>query len=479
MPMHLLRLFRLRRDEYWPAFVVALLSAALNVLFVLRLNPFFRQPGLGPYKNAIQHGFQLAGYDPYTYWGLSEWDYYYDVVRHPLLNWMAWPMAMLNSGLSRLLGVNCVQFIVAVLLTCCSVYSFLFLFRILREAVGVGRGDALLLSAFFFSMAYILLSVIVPDHFTPSMMLLMCTLYVACHAVTTGRQLTPWQWTLLFLITAGVTLSNGPKVLLALLFVSGALHVRSLHGWWPALRPYMVPLALSLVLLLGVAVWQRTNVVIPREESQKALRQRQAEQEEQRILSLPVEQQKVERNRQARRQRVLRLQAEKSGQPVSEKGLLRWTDVTTSRWKSLYENMFGESILFHQKHFLEDTLVQRPVFVPYVHRWAYGIEVVIVLLFLLGIWMGRRQWLLWLALGMFACDLFLHLVLGFGLNEIHIMAPHWLFVVPVALAFAFAHSRGPWLWLLRVAVAFLAMLLFVCNSYQLVTFLLTPVPVVL
>ena len=143
MPMHLLRLFRLRRDEYWPAVVVALLSAALNVLFVLRLNAFFRQPGLGPYKNAIQHGFQLAGYDPYTYWGLSEWDYYYDVVRHPLLNWMAWPLAMLNGELSWLSGVNCVQFIVAVLLTCCSVYSFLFLFRILREAVGVGRGDAL------------------------------------------------------------------------------------------------------------------------------------------------------------------------------------------------------------------------------------------------------------------------------------------------------------------------------------------------
>ena len=42
----------------------------------------------------------------------------------------------------------------------------------------------------------------------------------------------------------------------------------------------------------------------------------------------------------------------------------------------------------------------------------------LVLLFIGGIWCGRRSRFLWMALGGFAFDMFLHMGLGFGINEV-------------------------------------------------------------
>ena len=470
----LLQHFRLRRDERWPALIVALLSLVLNTLFVLRLNPLFLQPGLGPYKQAMEREFHLAGYDPYTYWTVSEWDYYYNSVRHPLLAWMMWPVSMLNKGLEALLGVNCTQFLMALVLTLCTVYSFLFLLRIMREVVGLCRPDALLLAAFFFSMAYIMLSPIVPDHFTLSMTLLLFTLLVAGCAMTTGRSPSPWQWALLYFVTAGVTLTNGVKVVLAML-ADVANRWRQLTA--ASMVKAVVAVLLPTAILIATAWWQQTTIAQPRQQSHKAMLQQKALQEEQRIAALPEAEREKALRRQARRQRVLQQQAAKSGTPVASEGVLRWTDISTSRWQSLYENMFGESILFHQQHFLEDTLVGRPVFVAYRHAWAYAVEAVVVLLFAAGIWAGRRRRFLWLCMAVFGIDAVVHLLLGFGLNEIHIMAPHWLFVVPIAVAYAFRQSRGRRLLALRSVVAALTAILLVCNGTLLVSLLLIPIKV--
>ena len=105
---------------------------------------------------------------------------------------------------------------------------------------------------------------------------------------------------------------------------------------------------------------------------------------------------------------------------------MKWTDISTSRWQSVYENLFGESLQFHRQHFLEDTLVGRPVFVKYDTIFNYVIEAMILLLALAGIWIGRQRRFLWLCLSCFGVDMFIHLILGFGLNEIFIMAPHFM-----------------------------------------------------
>ena len=155
---------------------------------------------------------------------------------------------------------------------------------------------------------------------------------------------------------------------------------------------------------------------------------------------------------------------------------MKWTDITTSRWQSAYENLFGESLQFHQDYFLEDTLVHRPVFVKY--RWvlSYVVEALIVLLAVAGIWCGRRSRFLWLCLSCFGFDMGIHMLLGFGINEVFIMAPHFMFVLPIATAFLFRSVRGGWL---RLAVLLLAVFLFIYNGYLLTDFLLSPIHAVL
>ena len=458
--MNPLNIFRISREERPCAVGALLLSLLLNTLFILRLHWLFTQTGFGPYKQVFEHDFHLAGYDPYAYFAVTEGESFYDPVRHPLLAWLLQPLHWLNSLLESLLDVNCVQYIMALLVMLSSVYSCVFLYRIMRQLVGIGHADSLLLTAWFFSMAYIMLSVIVPDHFTFSMMLLLLTILLTSKALKHAVDLPSWQWATLFLLTAGLTLSNGLKVLTACLFVrrSRFWHWRTLVG------VAMVP----TLVLVAVALWQQKTVVEPRSKAQQAEQQRKAEREEWRISRLSPEKQQLMRNRQARRQKVLEQQAAKKGKPLQDKGLLLWTDVSTSRWQSAYENMFGESIIFHSDHFLEDTLVHRPVFVTYTHPLFYAVEAIVVLLFLAGVWAGRRHRLLWLTLSMFAVDATIHLLLGFGINEIHIMAPHWLFLLPIAVAYLL-HSIPHRIMVVRTVITALTLFLFSYNGYLLIS----------
>jgi hypothetical protein len=160
-------------------------------------------------------------------------------------------------------------------------------------------------------------------------------------------------------------------------------------------------------------------------------------------------------------------------------GFWKWTDITTSRTETIYENLFGETIQFHREHFLEDTLVFRPVFVKYDWLWSYVIEGIILLLAAIGLWCGWRSRFLWLSLSYFGFDMFIHLILGFGINEIFIMAPHWLFVVPLAIAYAFKRSQGGRHQLLQLSVLALTAYLLVYNGYLLIDFLLSPIRAVL
>ena len=466
--MKAFKLFKIKPEERIQSLVALGVIVLLNVLFIYRMHDLFMQEGFGPYWKVFERELHLSGYDPLTYLGVTDWDVVYQVYRHPLLSFMIWPLYLLNEGLTWLLGVNCVQYLVAFWLTVCSYYSYIFLYRIHREVIALSRWDATLLTAFYFSFAYILLSVIVPDHFTISMFLLLITLYISGVCIQKGREFRWWQSAIFFYITAGVTLSNGIKVFLSGFFVN-------LKDFF---RPKYLLLAVVLptVLLWGTAVWEYRTYVLPKEKARAEMKTRQEEALQKQVAAMSPEDRKTFEAKQARRELRLKLQKEKAGQPMEDHGFLKWTDISTSRWQSVYENLFGESLQFHRQHFLEDTLVGRPVFVRYDTMFNYIIEGLILLLALAGIWVGRKRRFLWLCLSCFGFDMFIHLVLGFGLNEIFIMAPHFMFVLPIATAYLF--SRVRWKWL-RVAVIFLTIYLLVYNGYLLTDFLLTPIRTVL
>ncbi|MCI6618570.1 MAG: DUF6080 domain-containing protein, partial [Prevotella sp.] len=110
--------------------------------------------------------------------------------------------------------------------------------------------------------------------------------------------------------------------------------------------------------------------------------------------------------------------------------------------------------------------------VRYRHWWNYGVETVIVVLFLCGIWSGRRSRLLWMSVSFFLMDMALHMGLGFGINEVYIMAPHWIYVVPIAIGFLLKRFRGRPLVVLRGLLVLLTVYLLTYNGWLITTYML-------
>ena len=459
-----LKIFKIKPEERIQSAIAMIVIIALNALFIYRMHELFMQPGFGPYFKTFERELHLSGYDPLTYMGVTDWDAVYQVYRHPLLSFMIWPLWLINQALTWMLGVNCVQYLVAAVLIFCSYYSYIFMYRIHREVIELQRWDATLLTAYFFSFAYILMSVIVPDHFTISMFLLLITLYISGVCIKKRREFKWWQSALFFYITAGVTLSNGIKVFLSGFFVN-------LRNFF---RPKYLLLAVILpaALLWGTATWEYRTYVLPKEKARAELKARLAKKEKARVAQMTTEEKAQYDEKKAKREQRLKRQAAKTGKPMEDYGFLKWTDISTSRWESTYENLFGESLQFHQDYLLEDTLVRRPVFVKYRWTLSYVVEGLILLLAVAGIWFGRKSRFLWLCLSCMAFDMFIHVGLGFGLNEVFIITPHYMFVLPIATAFLFRGIQAHWL---RISVIVLMLYLFIYNGYLLTDFLLSPI----
>lgn len=438
------KIFRIRRDERWMALAVLLVLTALNGMVIAKYYDLFSvytDSDWGPFP---RH-FHVSGFDTTLYTIVSKWgSFMFVAYRHPLLVFMLYPLYLLNQLLYWLTGSNCVQFVTGVTFVFTGVYAFLYQRRILRYVLRLRQTDAWLLAIFTFSFAFILLSLVVPDHFGYSLFLLTYVLFVTGMHLRLRRPMSLSTEISLFLFTGGVTLSNGVKVFLAAWFANG----RRFFRWKYLLFGVLLPAG----LLWLVGELQYKYIVRPGEIARTEARV-------QRLKALG----KSAVKHQARRSR-------KDGRPMGKGRFLSWTDTTTPRWDSAVENLFGESVQFHEGYLLKDVHMHRPVIVRYPSVWNYVVEFFIVFLFLTGIWFGRSHRFLWLMLSWFAFDLFLHFGLGFGLNEVYIMATHWLFVVPLAMGYIprMASRRG--VVLFRTAVVLLTVFLLLHNVKLMISY---------
>lgn len=471
-------IFRIKCEERWAALVALLVMVALNALTIIKYHSVFSAL-TDNYHKLFVSKFHVAGFDPLTYAAVSRWDTEYNVYRHPLLAFFMYIPNQVNQGLMWLTGMNCAQFVVALLLVFSGFYSFIFLYRIFREVVGTSRWDANLLSAFYFSFAYVMISAMVPDHFIFSMMLLLLTLYISGVCMKKGRKLNIWQTILLFIFTAGVSLNNGLKTYLAALFTNG--------------RKFFTPKYLLLAVILpAVLIWVLARVeyrtfVWPKEMARAEVKKKKSEEARQKIYRQYKDTAQVKDSAQVKAavEQIIRKKAHEkyirdhkqvwnrnTGKPIAKGEFMRWTDISTSRTETLVENFFGESIQLHEEYLLEDVLRTRPVIVHYTSPFSYVIEAVIVVLFVLGVIVGRRSRFLWLVLMFFLFDLALHIGLGFGINEVYIMTAHYMYALPIAMSFLFLGQQGRRLWALRGLLLLLTAYLWVSNGVLLVEYML-------
>lgn len=480
-------IFRIRREERWLALVVLVALLALNALVLCKYYDLFT-PITRWYWPLFIHNFHISGFDPITYSVVSDWLAGYNVYRHPLLAFYMYVPYLINQALMQFTGINCAIFIVAAIQVFCAFYSMVFTYRIFREVIEVRRADATVLTLFFFSFAYVMVAAIVPDHFIISMMLLLIALYISGRRMKSGRSFKTWQTVLYFILTAGTSLNNGLKIYLSDLFVNG----------WRIFRPKFLfgCILLPAALTWGVARMSYDYIVWPRDVTAKAAREkakaakeakRKAEQAEQAhrdsivFAAFTTAQQDSALAAKAERDSVNKAKAaaakkkkhvRKNGKPIANGEFISWTDVTTSRSESIVENLFGESIQLHQDYLLGDVLRTRPMMVHYRYAFNYIVEGIIALLFVLGIWAGRRSRFFWLAMSYFALDMVLHVGLGFGINEVYIMSAHWIYIIPIAVAFLLkATEKRRKALALKGLIAALAAYLWIWNVALIVQYL--------
>ena len=409
-------IFKIQKEERWLALIIFALLAILNGLVIAKYNAPFTQITNDYYKNFIRH-FCVSGFDPLTYWVLSDWSAAYNVYRHPLLAFYMYVPYLINMGLMKLTGYNCALYIAVIIQMFCAFYSMVFLYRIFREVIELGKWASHALTLLFFSFGYVMVSAIVPDHFVISMLLLILALYVSGRRMKNHHDFKIWQSVLYFLLTAGTSLNNGLKIFFSALFVNGKRFFRPKH--------LLLAVILPAGLLWGFCYWEYRTYVWPNEMARKEAKAKKE----------AAKKDSIQKAKQLAKEKAKKKRGPKQGTPLTKVGFMSWTDISTSRTESVVENLMGESIQLHSDYLLGDELRHRPMIVKYRYWWNYAVEGAISLLFLAGIWYGRKSKYLWLVLSYFALDMVLHIGLGFGINEVYIMTAHWSYALPIAMGF--------------------------------------------
>lgn len=473
----MINIFKIRKEERWLALGVFLYTLMLNALVIIKYYDRFTKL-TNNYRSLFVKTFHISGYDPLTYEVVSKWTTSYNIHRHPLLAFFMYIPNQINQGLITLTGHNCVQFVVAAILIFCAFYSFIFLYRILREVIELKHFDASALTIFTFSFAYVMVASMVPDHFIMSMFMLIITLYISGLKMRKHLPLSRWQTVLLFVFTAGISLSNGVKTFLAGIFTNG--------------KRFFHPLNIFLVIIVPSAlIWVFANyeyqyLEYPHWHARQMAKARLEDKNKKKIYEMYKDTAHTSDSAEIAMgvEKILKRQAfdeyrkkqqspnvAHQGEPIAKGEYISWTDISTPRMMTVVENLFGESILLHQDSVLGDTLTGRPVIVHYRWIFNYIVEGIIVALFALGLFFGRKNRFMWLAVSFMSFDMLLHLGLGFGINEVYIMSPHWAFVITIVLACLVKKLDQRKLMGFRTIICCLAAYLLIYNTALIVEYL--------
>lgn len=428
----------LRKEERPIAGVALVVFAALNALLIANHWQSFTRGAHVGFWSVFYNHLNMSGYDIFSLIFISCMRLHWNTLRHPLFVVLLLPLFGLNRLIMPPTEFNAAVLLMAALLVAADVWGAVLMHRLLRDVVEVRRVDAALLTALFYGFAHVMIATMVPDHFALSLPLLLLTLLIAGRRLKEGKPMKLWQSALLFFLTAGVTLTNGVKVALAAWFVNG----RKVFSW-RSIAAFVVP-----TLLLGaIYVWQQDAIVAPQERKIKRIEAAVAKKDPVRIAKLQEHNDFVK---------------QQNGEALTKNmPLLEWSDITTDRWQSAVDNLFGESLQLHRDYLLEDVQQTRPVFVQYRSALNYVVEALLVVLLAVGAWMARREKFFLMVLAWFGFDMLMHMGFGFGLNEVYIMTAHWAFIIPIAAGYILRRSNS---MATRVLVAALAVWLWAYNA---------------
>ena len=448
--MHIFNIFKVKKEEHWLVFIMLAVFLTFNILLITSHYHVYTMGAHGGFWSIFTKNFRMSGYDNWSWITISGMRIHFITSRHPLYLTFLYPLYLLNHWLIEVFGHNFAVYFMAAIIVLSAFYAAVFAYRIFREVMELRRFDSTLLTVLLFSFGHILIPSMVPDHFIVSMMFLLMTLYICGKKMKKGELLTAWQSLLLTFFTAGMATSNGAKIFLAGLFTN-----RKKFFTWKYIG---IGVILPCLLLIGIQQSQYYLLEVP----QKAV-----------ISNIEkVKRQKDPKGVEEFYKKRNAWQKTHLGQTMSKESMLDWLDTSTPRTRTLVENFFGESIQLHQRYLLKDVAWDRPVFVTYNWITNYVIEAIMVVLFVLGIIFGYRKRFFQMLLAWFACDITLHLILGFGITEVYIMASGWAFIIPIAYGYLIKGLSHRYRQMLRGLLLVITIFLWAYNGGLTVNYLL-------
>ena len=449
--MHIFNIFKVKKEERWLAFVMLAVFVTFNAMVIASHYHVYTMEAHGGFWSVFTKNFRMSGYDCWSWITVSGGRIHFVTSRHPLYLTFLYPLYLLNDWLIQNVGYNFAVYFMAVIIVFSAFYAVLFMYRVFREVLELRRKDARLLTLLLFSFGHVLIPTMVPDHFVISLMLLSLTLYITGKKMKKGQLLTAWQSLVLTFFTAGMATSNGVKTLLAGLFTNGKKVFTC--------KFISIGVVLPLFLLLGIQQSQYYLLEVPQQAVVRHIESETLKKNPQKVLEHKKQRDEWQRTH--------------LGQPVGDGVITKLMDVSTPRVPTIVENFFGESIQLHQRSLLKDVSWERPIFVEYNWSVNYIIEAFIVLLFIVGIVFSYKQRFFKMLLAWFACDLTLHLILGFAVTEVYIMTSGWAFIIPISYGYLLKRLSMKWLKLMRVALIMLTIYLWIYNAGQTVYYLMS------
>ena len=449
--MHIFNIFKVKKEERWLAFTMLAVFVTFNAMVIASHYHVYTMEAHGGFWSVFTKNFRMSGYDCWSWITVSGGRIHFVTSRHPLYLTFLYPLYLLNDWLIQNVGYNFAVYFMAVIIVFSAFYAVLFMYRVFREVLELRRKDARLLTLLLFSFGHVLIPTMVPDHFVISLMLLSLTLYITGKKMKKGQLLTAWQSLVLTFFTAGMATSNGVKTLLAGLFTNGKKVFTC--------KFISIGVVLPLLLLLGIQQSQYYLLEVPQQAVVRHIESETLRKNPQKVLEHKRQRDEWQRTH--------------LGQPVGDGVITKLMDVSTPRVPTIVENFFGESIQLHQRSLLKDVSWERPIFVEYNWSVNYIIEAFIVLLFVVGIVFSYKQRFFKMLLAWFACDLTLHLILGFAVTEVYIMTSGWAFIIPISYGYLLKRLSMKWLKLMRVALIMLTIYLWIYNAGQTVYYLMS------
>ena len=449
--MHIFNIFKVKKEERWLAFAMLAVFVTFNAMVIASHYHVYTMDAHGGFWSIFTKNFRMSGYDCWSWITVSGGRIHFVTSRHPLYLTFLYPLYLLNDWLIQNVGYNFAVYFMAVIIVFSAFYAVLFMYRVFREVLELRRKDARLLTLLLFSFGHVLIPTMVPDHFVVSLMLLSLTLYITGKKMKKGQLLTAWQSLVLTFFTAGMATSNGAKTLLAGLFTNGKKVF--------TVKFISIGVVLPLLLLLGIQQSQYYLLEVPQQAVVRHIESETLKKNPQKVLEHKRQRDEWQRTH--------------LGQPVGDGVITKLMDVSTPRIPTIVENFFGESIQLHQRSLLKDVSWERPIFVEYNWSVNYIIEAFIVLLFIVGIVFSYKQRFFKMLLAWFACDLTLHLILGFAVTEVYIMTSGWAFIIPISYGYLLRQLSMKWLKLMRVALIMLTIYLWIYNAGQTVYYLMS------